>query len=168
MAILKNIIFDLGGVLINIDYFKTEKAFHQLGFTNFGEMYTQHSADEVFSKLETGAISNEGFYNHMIQKANSAITKEQVAIAWNALLLDFREESLHYLNVLSKKYQIYLLSNTNSIHQEAFLKHYSIQTGLPSLNDIFKKAYYSHEVGLRKPNKDIFEFFEVFFYVREI
>ncbi len=158
MAVLKNIIFDLGAVLINIDYKKTEKAFVELGFDNFSDMYNQFSANEIFEKLETGKISNEDFYNIIINTCKNPISAAQIKHAWNEILLDWRTESLHYLKVLSKQYKLYLLSNTNAIHQEAFFENLKIETGIIDFNSFFTKAYYSHEIHLRKPNNDIFEF----------
>lgn len=158
MAELKNIILDLGGVLLNIDYDRTEKAFNELGFEQFKKMYSQYSADAVFAKLETGKISNDSFYEYMIQAADGIIKQEQVTHAWNAMLLDFRITTLDFLTTLEKRYSLYLLSNTNAIHLAAFREILTQQTGLASLEDYFTKAYYSHEVGLRKPNEDIFEF----------
>jgi len=158
MAILKNIILDLGGVLLDIDYYKTEKAFIALGFTQFKEMYNQYQSDVVFSQLEKGTISNEDFYNYLIKVAEGSISREQIDNAWNAMLLNFREESLSFLTQLNEKYKVYLLSNTNAIHLHAFSHIFKKQTGKKSLDDFFTKAYYSHYVGLRKPDEDIFEF----------
>jgi glucose-1-phosphatase len=158
MPILKNIIFDLGGVLLNIDYNKTEKAFQDLGFGEFKEMYNQYSSDAVFTRLETGTISRDVFYEYMIHTSNNTISDVQINEAWNSMLLDFREESLHFLLILSKRYQLYLLSNTNAIHEKAFAEIFTKQTGQPSLDNYFSKSYYSHKLGLRKPNKDIFNF----------
>ena len=158
MAELKNIILDLGGVLLNIDYNKTEKAFKELGFEQFKKMYSQYSADALFAQLETGKISNDTFYEFMIQAADGVIKREEVTHAWNAMLLDFRITTLDFLRSLRKRYSLYLLSNTNAIHLAAFREIFTKQTGLHSLDDYFTKAYYSHEVGLRKPNEDIFEY----------
>ena len=158
MGNLKNIIFDLGGVLLNIDYYKTEKAFIALGFTEFTEMYNQYQSDVVFTRLEKGTINNDDFYNYMIKAAVGNITREQIETAWNAMLLDFRKESLSLLEQISKKYKIYLLSNTNAIHLQALSAVFTKQTGKASLDDYFTKAYYSHKIRLRKPNEDIFEF----------
>lgn len=158
MAALKNIIFDLGGVLLNIDYYKTKNAFLELGFGNFDEMYTQYSADTLFSGLETGKISNDDFLERLVKAAEGKINSDQIRKAWNAMLLDFRVPSLDFLEELSKKYRLYLLSNTNAIHLEAFKEIFTSETGKPSLDAYFTKAYYSNLVGLRKPNEDIFEF----------
>lgn len=158
MASLKNIIFDLGGVLLNIDYYKTKNSFLELGFSNFDEMYTQYSADTLFSDLETGKISNDDFLERLVKAAEGKINSDQIRKAWNAMLLDFRVPSLDFLEELSKNYRLYLLSNTNAIHIEAFKEIFTRETGKPSLDAYFTKAYYSNLVGFRKPNEDIFEF----------
>lgn len=158
MAELKNIIFDLGAVLINIDYKKTEAAFIKLGFENFEAMYSQFAVDAVFEKLETGKISNEDFYNSLIASNKEKITPLQIKNAWNEILLDWRLESLQYLKILSATYKLYLLSNTNAIHQEAFFESLKKEAGITNFNLFFTKAYYSHEIHLRKPNANIFEF----------
>lgn len=155
---IRNIIFDLGGVLLNINYQKTAHAFEQLGFHDFNNMYTQYTADEIFSKLETGKISNEDFYNSLLAKAAQPIRVEDLQTAWNAMLLDFRTESLAKLRQLKLDYKIFLLSNTNDIHWQAFQTIFTESTGEDSLDHHFHKAYYSHQVGLRKPNADIYEF----------
>jgi glucose-1-phosphatase len=158
MAELRNIIFDLGAVLINIDYKKTERAFIQLGFENFEAMYSQFTADAVFEKLETGKISNEDFYNKLITLSNKSITAAQIKNAWNEIILDWRVESLNFLETLSPKYKLFLLSNTNAIHHEYFHNSLKQETNRTEIDSLFTKAYYSHEIHLRKPNEDIFEF----------
>jgi glucose-1-phosphatase len=158
MSTLKNIIFDLGAVLIDIDYKKTEKAFEQLGFYNFKEMYSQFTANELFAKLETGEISNEEFFETIKALNKKEITTPQIQEAWNAILLKWRKNSLAFLKTIAKSHTIYLLSNTNAIHQKAFFESLKIETGIADFNSFFTKAYYSHEIHLRKPNADIFEF----------
>lgn len=158
MAILKNIIFDLGAVLINIDYKKTEKAFIALGFSQFSTMYNQYEANVLFENLETGTISNEEFYTAILSIAPTTITKAQVKHAWNEILLNWRVKSISFLQTLTPQYNLYLLSNTNAIHQAQFLHTLPLQTNITNFNALFTKAYYSHEIKLRKPNKNIFEF----------
>lgn len=158
MSDLKNIIFDLGGVLLDIDYQKTKEAFETLGFDHFDEMYTQYTADPVFAELETGFLTADAFYNHVKPAGKKGITKKEIINAWNAMLLDFRLESLIFLASLKKNFNLYLLSNTNAIHLEAFTNIFNSQTPYASFDAFFIKTYYSHLVGLRKPNKDIFEF----------
>lgn len=158
MNSIKNIIFDLGGVLLNIDYNKTTTAFKNLGYTDFEKMYSMIKANNVFDNLETGHISESAFYDYMLESANESVSKDEVTNAWNAMLLDFRLESLRFLDHLSAKHQLFLLSNTNQIHKKAFESNLKKQTGHPTLDVFFTKAYYSNLVGMRKPNEDIFKF----------
>ena len=158
MVQTKNIIFDLGGVLLDIDYQKTIDAFKNLGIQNFEEMFSQVKADALFEKLETGEISEADFYTAIKQKSKTAITNTEIDKAWNSLILHFRTESLEFLEKLSSQYKLYLLSNTNSIHLKCFKKLFIKETGKPLLDEYFIKAWYSNEVGLRKPGSEIFEF----------
>jgi glucose-1-phosphatase len=158
MSRIKNIIFDLGGVLLNIDYNKTSEAFKQLGASNFDSFYSQQGADELFEALETGNITEEDFYKTMQQHCYPGTTSEQIKTAWNAILLDFRSDSLQFLFQLKDKYKLFLLSNTNSIHQAAFNKIFEKQTGLESFDNFFTKAYYSHLIHRRKPYPATYNF----------
>jgi putative hydrolase of the HAD superfamily len=153
---VKNIIFDLGGVLFNIDFKKTEAAFVALGVENFSEMFTQYHSNDLFIQLETGAISPDEFYDAFRESTQIALTNHQIKTAWNALLIDFRLPSLEWLESIKNKYRIFLFSNTNQIHYESFLETYFIQTGKTNFNDFFEKAYYSQEMGLRKPSLEPF------------
>lgn len=154
----KNIIFDLGGVLLNLDFQKSIIAFKNLGIENFEEMFSQFKADELFEKLETGNISEPDFYTAIKKRTHENISDAEIENAWNALILDFRTESLEFLEKLAADYKLYLLSNTNSIHLKCFKKLFTQETGKPLFDSYFIKAWYSNEVGLRKPNADIFEF----------
>ena len=158
MTETKNIIFDLGGVLLDIDFQKTIDAFKKLGIENFEEMFSQINADELFEKLETGNITEPDFYSAIKSRAKTNISDAEIDGAWNALILKFRTESLQYLETLSKSYKLFLLSNTNSIHLQYFKQLFTEQTGKPLLDAYFIKAWYSNEVGLRKPGSEIFEF----------
>jgi putative hydrolase of the HAD superfamily len=158
MAQTKNIIFDLGGVLLNLDFQKTIDAFEKLGLKDFENMFSQFKADELFEKLETGRLTEAEFYAAVKKRTEQEITEAEIDHAWNALILDFRVESLALLEKLAADYRLYLLSNTNSIHLKYFKKLFTKQTGKPLLDKYFNKAWYSNEVGLRKPGAEIFEF----------
>jgi glucose-1-phosphatase len=158
MRPIKNIIFDLGGVLINLDFDRSTRAFAALGFDHFEKMFSQFNANELFEKLEKGTISEDAFYEVLKKAGKKDLTNEQIKFAWNSLLLDFREDSLSFLHALKKDYKLFLLSNTNSIHFDAFNLVLKEQTGLSSLDPLFTKAWYSHLIGLRKPYPEIFEF----------
>lgn len=158
MTETKNIIFDLGGVLLDIDYQRTIDAFKTLGIENFEEMFSRFKADELFENLETGNITENEFYSAIKKRTSVSISDTDIENAWNALLLDFRTGSLEYLEKLSVHHKLYLLSNTNRIHLRCFRGLFIKQTGKPSLDAYFRKAWYSNEVGLRKPEKEIFDF----------
>jgi HAD superfamily hydrolase (TIGR01509 family) len=154
----KSIIFDLGGVLINLDYNRTSIAFKDLGIENFDDLFSQFKSDELFSKLETGKVSQEDFYKVMSVVCRRGTTQDQIRDAWDAMLLDFRVKSLEFLVSLAQKYPLYLLSNTNSIHYAAFNKTLFRQTGKTTLDNFFTKSYYSHLIGRRKPVPETYEF----------
>ncbi len=151
MDAVKNIIFDLGGVLLDIDYNKTSDAFKKLGASDFDSFYSQQGANQLFEDLETGQITEMDFYNTMQEHCVSNTTHEQIQAAWNGILLDFRRESLQFLSQLNTNYNLFLLSNTNSIHQAEFNKIFTLQTGHSSFDDFFSKSYYSHLIHKRKP-----------------
>ena len=158
MAATKNIIFDLGGVLLDIDYQKTIDAFKNLGIENFEEMFSQFKADELFEKLETGHVVEVDFYAAIKERTGMQLSNDEIDNAWNALFLNFRTKSLEVLEKLSEDYKLYLLSNTNTIHLKYFKTLFTKETGKPLLDAYFIKAWYSNEVGLRKPGAAIFEF----------
>ena len=157
MHVVKNIIFDLGGVLLNIDTRKTDEAFAALGVNNFGNNYSLLKADPLFDELEKGLVSEPAFFEGIRKLSRLSLTDENIRHAWNALILDFRMESLQYLEKLKSSYSLYLLSNTNSIHHRAFHQNFSRQTGGRNFDDHFTRAYYSHQLGLRKPDREIFD-----------
>ena len=154
---IKHIIFDLGGVLLNIDYQRTEDAFVDAGITNFKEIYSQMQQTPVFDLFEMGKIGREEFVSTLKGFAKAPITDLQVIEAWNAMLLNFPLRRLQILQQLRNFYDLYLLSNTNEIHEEAFNGILSRNHGMPSLGVFFDRAYFSHRVGLRKPMPEIFD-----------
>src|SRR5438270_9161329 len=157
MQNIRNIIFDLGGIFLNIDFKKTEQAFQQLGIRDFRSMFSQHHADNLFQLLETGKVSPEEFHHSFVQRTGVDLSYEQVKEAWNALLLDFPVERLHWLRSISNRYKTFLFSNTNRIHYEAFSESFRQQMK-EDLDTYFIKAYYSHDIGLRKPDPESFQF----------
>jgi putative hydrolase of the HAD superfamily len=153
---VKHIIFDLGGVLLDIDYSRTEIAFNKLGINNFGEIYSQLQQTNLFDEFEMGKIEEEEFIQTLKAYASDNVTDEQITEAWNAMLLNFSLQRLQLLNQLRIYYDLVLLSNTNSIHEAAFTKILKRDHNT-ALSFFFDKVYYSHKIGLRKPMKEIFE-----------
>jgi len=150
MQEIKNIIFDLGGIFLNIDFSKTEKAFADLG-VQFNDFYSQHHVSELFELLETGKISPEEFHDSFVEETGLHLSYEELKNAWTALLVDFPIERLQWLQEIGKRYKIFLFSNTNKIHYDVFTEMFHEQTGFKDFNKLFVKTYYSHEMGLRKP-----------------
>lgn len=151
-----NIIFDLGGVLLKIDYNKTIDSFKSLGVENFDSVYTQVRQSQLFNQFEIGAISNEEFCSRL-SKSGNRLSQNQIKKCWNAMLLEFPRENFQALERLNADYNIYLLSNTNDLHLEAFKKLISTKFGWREFKGLFNQTYFSHEIGLRKPTKEIFE-----------
>ena len=156
-ATIKNIIFDLGGVIINIDYQKTIDAFQKLSKAGCTIAFNQQSQSELFDKLETGRISNAAFRDKIREHYQVEGSDEAIDAAWNAMLLDIPQERIDLLRKLRKDHKLFLLSNTNAIHLIAFNKIVEDSFGIPALVELFDKCYYSHLVDDRKPNPGIFE-----------
>ena len=157
MEKIENIIFDLGGVILDIDYNLTRTAFEKLGVAHFDEMYSQATADQLFQKLETGEISEENFYKELNTCTGLHLSPPEIKKAWNAMLLSFREKSLQFLEEIRSKYQLFLLSNTNYIHIAAFEKIFNERKREKTFEEYFNKAFYSCEIGFRKPDAVCYE-----------
>ena len=154
---IKHIIFDLGGVILNIDYQLTSKAFKQLGVNNFDELYSQKEQIQLFDELETGKIDNTAFFDRFNTLLNTSLSHQQIEVAWNAMLLDWPMRRLQILQQLQNQFDLFLLSNTNSIHEAAFTKSLEQTHGHSSIALFFDKAYFSHRLGFRKPDTRSFE-----------
>jgi HAD superfamily hydrolase (TIGR01509 family) len=152
----KAIIFDLGAVILNINYQNTIDEFTKLGVKNASTFYSKKVQTNLFNQIETGMISSNKFLKALQKETKNANIK-QVEQAWNAMLLDLPEERLQLIKKLKKNHTIYLLSNTNAIHIDAFKKQLGNKKWL-SFCELFDKMYLSHELGLRKPDVKIFEY----------
>jgi len=154
---VKNIIFDLGGVILNIDYLLASKAFVELGIENFDAVYSQAKQNHVFDKFETGSISPVEFRNYLID-IEPSLSAKKIDGAWNAMLLDLPKNRVDLLHKLKDEFRIFLLSNTNEIHIAAFNKIVKENYSENLFDDLFENHYYSSRIGLRKPNLDCFEY----------
>ena len=156
MKNIKAINFDLGAVILNINYQNTIDEFSKLGVKNSSSFYSKKAQTNLFNQIEVGGITAEKFLAELQKETNNA-SINQVSEAWNAMLLDLPENRLAVIQFLKKKYSIYLLSNTNTLHIDAFKKKLGKAKWIKFCN-LFDKMYLSHEVGLRKPNTAIFEY----------
>jgi glucose-1-phosphatase len=154
---IKNIIFDLGGVIINLDNQLTERAFVSMGSKPFREHFGHGHAASFFREYEVGAISDRQFIDAIKELTGLSPSDEDVITAWNALLLDFPPERIQLLKELGKRYRIFLFSNTNALHLTALRKIYRDSFSEGDLDDHFERTYYSHLLGMRKPDKPSYE-----------
>jgi len=152
---IRNIIFDLGGVILNINPQLTVDEFRGLGWGDFYEENKQSMAKELFYQFEKGVSSPEAFREAVREQIKCELTDTAIDRAWGAMILDIPADRVRYLENLKKSYRIFLLSNTNEIHRIKFHKDFENAFGY-SLYDLFERNFYSHEMGLRKPNPQIY------------
>ena len=150
---IKNIILDFGDVLINLDKPATAREMLKFGFDGITP-----ELDILFKDYEKGSVSSNDFLGQVSHQFPKARTEELLS-AWNAILLDFPEERLTFLENLAaeNEYRLFLLSNTNDIH----IEHVKEQMGMQRFNrfkNAFEVFYLSYEMGMRKPDAEIFEF----------
>jgi glucose-1-phosphatase len=154
---VQNIIFDLGGVLLNLDTAKTRDSFIDLGVANIDELFRIGHADSFFKDYEVGTISDDQFVEEALKLTRPGTTHQAIIDAWNSMLLDFPAERVAFLDQLKTRYRLFLFSNTNSLHLQAFQKSFMDVHGTP-LDGLFEKAWYSHLINLRKPDVAAFEY----------
>lgn len=154
---ITSVIFDLGGVLFDIDYSLTQKAFIELGVENFGSLYSQKKQAGVFDEFEKGNISPGQFRQQLKQWLPGGVKDKEIDSAWNALLIGFPEAKVNLLERLKRKYRLFLLSNTNEIHLPEVLNRMAHLDNNNGIERLFEKHYYSCRMGMRKPDKEIFE-----------
>jgi glucose-1-phosphatase len=152
----KNIIFDLGQVIINLDVDKTLRAFADIGNITYQNVLEKWTETNFWHQHEMGFISDQEFRKTLKQWLGETVTDVEIDCAWNELLLDIPKERLKLIEQLSQKYRLFLLSNTNAIHinkVNAILKQ---TANIDTLEHYFEKTYYSHQMGLRKPDLQIY------------
>ncbi len=154
---IKNIIFDLGGIFLKVNYQKTQDAFVKLGITNFDDYYKQDFVSKPFEQIEVGEISPEEFYEGIRSITNTKIADTDLENAWNAMLGEFWIDRLEWLDEINKQYNVYLFSNTNQIHYNAFLETYNQLNLNKPFHSYFIKDYYSQILGLRKPTVESYQ-----------
>ncbi len=157
MKLIKNIIFDLGGVIINLDIKKTISEFNRISHVPFESIYTQAAQSELFNLFDKGKISTEDFFKQLKKELNYKSDTDSLIYAWNAMLLDVPEDRLDTLVSAKQNYNTYLLSNTNEPHIAVFEHNLYQIHGVKNFKDYFDEVYYSCRFGMRKPDKEFFE-----------
>jgi len=155
---IKNIIFDYGNVIFEIDFRIAQKSFAQLGIPDIEEFFGHKGHHSLFDQLETGAITKAEFRTGIREAANNpALKDEEIDVAWNSLLIGVPENVHEVLLAVKKNYRTFLLSNTNQIHYDYIMDYLKKEYEVENNDHLFEKAYYSQLMQLRKPNVEIFE-----------
>lgn len=157
MKDIKNIIFDLGGVIINLDPQRTIAEFNRISYIPFESIYSQANQIELFNEFDKGTLSTEDFFNAIKKQIRFEGIDAAILHAWNAMLLGVPEERLDLLVNAKQNYNTFLLSNTCEPHIAAFEHDLYQQHGIKNFTDYFDAVYYSCRIGMRKPDKEIFE-----------
>ena len=159
----QHIFFDYGGIFINIEYGRTVEKLDQLSHGKAISLYSKHNQIEIFNQIETGKISKEDFIESLAQLLEIESTVDtideitaRIESAWCAMLCEIRPQRVEFLKEVAKHKKVYLLSNINEIHEQ-FVSEY-IQREFPDFYATFDKVYFSHKIGMRKPNRDIFKY----------
>ncbi len=158
------ILFDLGGVLFDIDYMRTQRAFEALGYNGFDAAYSKKVQNEVFDAFEVGALDEASFFNKIREYGRISAMDVEIRSAWNAMLIGLRTSKVAYVQQLAQTHKLFLLalhrghrtfllSNTNPIHLAALRTEYPL---FADLEKCFTQTFYSHLIQRRKPNAEVF------------
>jgi putative hydrolase of the HAD superfamily len=155
---IKNIVFDLGDVIINIDVPRAAHSFAALANRDINEVIQLFKEANVFGQFETGQLSEIEFRAYLKNILGHPNWDDQtIDTAWNALLLDIPPQRVELIKLLGSNYRLFLLSNTSSIHVEAVNQILHQTTGVEKLDVLFEKLFLSYEMGVMKPHPTIYE-----------
>ena len=155
---IKNIIFDLGSVLLDIDVDRTLRSFDEMGVSGKQLEEIYKDPENFFLLFEKGAIDVDTFRNAFRTLSDNHLTDQQINDAWSAMVVGFPKNKVELLKCLVNRYDLYLLSNTNEIHVPVYTRQFRETSGGVSFEDMFTRIYYSHVVKLSKPNPAIFHY----------
>ncbi len=154
----RNIIFDLGGVLLDLDVQKTFNAFGEMRLSKEVIMERYNSEGNFFFQFEKGQISANEFRASLRTMIGNSVSNEKIDYAWNEMLRGFKKDTIRLLSDLSGKYSLYLLSNTNEIHLPFYSEQFRETSGGIMIKKHFTETYYSHIIGMRKPEPESFRY----------
>lgn len=156
---IKHIIFDFGGVLMDLDFMRTVKGLHKLLGFDFKDKEFLDWFFELFKEFEKDGVSEEDFLRQLRNKSNESVESDEAIIdVWNSMMIRLRKERFMMLKELKSKFGIYLLSNSNHIHYRAMMIMVKdMFDDLDFHNEFFHRAYYSQHLKMRKPDKEIFD-----------
>jgi len=154
---MKNILFDLGGVILDIDVNATLSRFFEMGFPATLLNYPENMNTDLFYRYETGKIGTAEFRDEIRQHFQVKMTNEAFDEAWNSMIVQIPAERAKLIESLGKHYGLYMLSNTSPLHVEVYEKMY-VEVAGRSVHEAFDKVYYSYEIGSHKPDLEAWEF----------
>jgi glucose-1-phosphatase len=154
---IRNLLFDLGGVILNLAPQCTIEAFARLVNRDPDMVLKTYHERHEFSAYEKGDLTDEAFRTALRQMFATQATDDELDACWNAMLLDLPLERIQLLQKLRSRYQLILLSNTNAVHVRHFNQIVKSVTGQNTLDAYFDKIYYSHVLKMRKPEKEIYQ-----------
>jgi len=154
---IKNIIFDLGGVLLNINPLLSLLELERISHINKDELLVTLANEKLFEKFDTGSLSPAQFRSALCRIINVDVADSEIDRIWNKLLLDFPAHRVNLLQNLRKNYRVFLLSNTNFIHYNHFTREFYENYNFRMV-DLFDKVFVSHEIGIHKPDAGIYAF----------
>lgn len=157
MEKIKNIIFDYGNVIFEIDFKRAQNTLFQLGISNVEDFFSHKNHNKLFDDFETGSINSATFRDEIRKAAHDLhLQDQQIDNAWNSLLIGVSGNNHQVLLDVKKQYRSFLLSNNNEIHYNWIIKYLKREFDIANFDHLFEKAYFSQRMGLRKPNVDIF------------
>jgi putative hydrolase of the HAD superfamily len=158
MQNIKNIIFDYGNVIFLLDFQKLKEGWKSLSIDNPDAFFSHGVQDPIFDAFDRGLATPTEFRDFIRKKIGKFdLTDEEIDAAWNSLLLGVDKGTHEVLAELNKKYRTFLLSNINPIHYDYIMNYLQKEFGFEGNDHLFEKTYYSHLIGIRKPDAAVFE-----------
>lgn len=152
-----NILFDLGGVILDINVGATQQKFYELGLPAMFLRYPENMQTDLFFRYETGKINSAQYRDEVRRITGLDLADEAIDEAWNAMLVGIPRERTDLIGRLKERYSLYMLSNTSPMHSPLFEKMYLETAGIP-MHDVFDRIYYSYEIGYHKPDREAWEY----------
>jgi len=157
MLTFENIIFDLGGVIIDIDVDRAIKAFSDYSSVSAPELFARATESKLFHQFEAGILGESEFRGKFRELLQTDLDDSTMDSCWLQLLLDMPIERLDALVELGKRYKLFILSNTNPIHMRRIHSMLGEALGISNFEPLFERVYYSYQMGLTKPDPRIFQ-----------
>lgn len=154
----KNLVFDIGNVIVDIDFDVIVAEFQKLSVVDFKEILSYSKQNPIFDWMDIGKISAAQFRQELRKVLKPGVTDDEINKAWNSILINYPEQKFRLLRELKMHYKTFALSNINELHVAAINKAAQTKFGEKEFGNFFHRAYYSNEIGHRKPDKEIYEF----------